>query len=168
LSHWNNMLVFRKSVEKDNKYTGILYGQPAGRDSPVWKFTLPADVPDVAIRTSDVVGPPTISRDFTYTVGKREIYVFGGGTLFALDPNSGKTNWRYVVSSDSTQKKKTIRLDYADVLEIGDDLILSSGSTLARFNKNTPSIIAVLRKDLHDNPLPISCEGFVYCFTERP
>jgi outer membrane protein assembly factor BamB len=167
LSHWSNVLVFRKGIKKDNKRIGILYGQPAGRNSPIWEFALPADVPDVSIRTFDVVGPPTISRDFTYTVGKQEIYVFGGGTLFALGPDTGKTLWRYNVSGDPALKKKSIQLDYADVLEMGDDLILSSGTTLARFNKKPRSAVAVIRNDLHDNPLPISCDGFVYCFTER-
>ena len=166
LANWSNMLVFRKSVEKDNKRTGILCGQLAGRNTPTWEFALPSDVPDVAVHTFDVIGPPIISRDFTYTVGQREIYVFGGGALFALDPNTGKTRWRHNISGDSALKKASLKMQYADVLETDDSLILSSDNILAKFSIKSPARISVIRNDLRDNPLPISCEGFIYCFTE--
>lgn len=106
LSHWNNILVFRKSVKKGNKRIGILYGQTAGQNLPMWEFSLPTDVPDMEVHTADVVGPPAISRDFVYDVGKQEIFVFGGGTLFALRPSTGKILWRHSISNDSVLKKE--------------------------------------------------------------
>ena len=38
-------------------------------------------------------------------------------------------------------------------------------AVLARFNKTSRAVAALLRKDLDDDPLPLLCEGFVYCFT---
>ncbi len=169
LVNWSNVLVYYKWDRKGTNYLGTLYGQKAGNNVPAWKFTLPADVPDEVVPPAfDAPGPPGVSREFSYAVGEQAIFACGGGALFALEPGTGKILWRYSFANDPVLKTSSFNLNRADILELNDDLVLISGETLARFNKTSRLISAVLRKDIYYNPAPIVCGGFIYCFTQQP
>ena len=166
LSHWNNILVFRRMTEKGNKSIDTLYAQPAGQGSTIWNFSLPSDIPDMRCTAVDVISDK-MYRGFTYVVGKNSIFTFGGGTLFALDPRTGKLKWRHSVANDPIVKKESISMESAEMVEGLGSIFLISGNTLVRFDVSSMSAVAVLRKDLYDGPLPVLVGGAVYCFTQR-
>jgi hypothetical protein len=170
LAHWENLLVFYKGKEENHKRTGRLFGQLAGRPSPNWEFSLPREIADVTIRSPapDVVGPPVISRGFTYAIGDNEIYTFGNGALIALDPRNGKPLWRYGIARDPVIVKNVVHFDFAQIIVAEDNLLLVSQGAMVKFNKVSQPKAMVVRKDFHDGPMPVVAEGLLYCFTEHP
>jgi outer membrane protein assembly factor BamB len=106
-------------------------------------------------------------RPLSYVVGKSYVFAFGGGTLFALDPRTGKLIWRHSVSNDSVIKKNAVSIEEAEMLEGAHGIYLISGNALARFDPTSMSTVAVLRKNLYEGPLLIVIDGALYCFTQR-
>jgi outer membrane protein assembly factor BamB len=167
LSHWDNTLLFQKSEKKEGKTVDALYAQPAGKDAPIWEFVLPSVVPDAINRgPADVAGSPTTVRQFSYYVGKKEIFVIGNGFLFALDPATGKILWQCDLTADPLLKKENIHLQGADMLESGNDLLLVS-DLLIRFSKTSRSASAVLRKDMYSQYGQFLAGGYLYCYTAK-
>jgi hypothetical protein len=167
LSHWQDILIFRKTKDENHKWTSHLYGQPAGSATPSWEFTLPKDIPDREAHASDVIGPPRICRDFSYTVGKQSILAFGNGTLLVLEPRSGKLLRRYSIPSEGGETKPK-RFEYAEIVETEANLFLASGNSLARVDESSKTKFSVVRSDLYDNPTPVSVGTVIYCFTQSP
>jgi hypothetical protein len=166
LSHWNDILVFSRMTEEGNKIIDRLYAQPAGKTSTIWRFSLPSDIPDRRLVGPDVISDKIV-RGLTYMVGKSHVFAFGGGTLFALDPQTGKVIWRHSVSNDPIIKKNAVTMDSAYMMEGGSSLFLTYENTLVRFDLVSTNTAAVLRKDVFDGPLPIFVDGAIYCFTQR-
>jgi len=163
LSHWQDILIFRKTREENHRWTSRLYGQLAGSASPSWEFTLPKDIPDREARSPDVVGPPTICRDFSYTVGKQFAFAFASGNLFVIDPRSGKLSWRYSLPQGNLKG-----FESAEVVETEANLVLATGTILARIDKSPKSKFSIFRNDLYDGPTPVSVGTLIYCFTQHP
>jgi outer membrane protein assembly factor BamB len=164
LSHWRDILVFCKTRDENGKWTSRLYAQPAGSPVPTWEFTLPKDIPDRESETFDAPGPPKIVRAFSYTVGSRSVFAFGNGAVFALEPRSGKVLWRHVVRDE---KVKGDSFSYGEVIETEANILLASGSVLARLDESSGGKLSVLRRDLYNGPTPVCVGTGVYCFTER-
>jgi len=167
LSHWRDILVFHKMRHEDRKRTSYLYGQPAGSPSPSWEFTLPNDIPDREGRASHVVGPRGILRDFSYTVGKQSVFVFGNGALFALEPRSGKVLWRHLVRDDRKEGKPH-SFDYGEIIEAEANILLASQNLLGRLDESSETKLSVLRRDLYEGLSPVSVGTVIFCFTTRP
>jgi outer membrane protein assembly factor BamB len=145
-----------------------LYAQPAGQNSTTWVFALPKDIPDRQWGAADVISDKTV-RGFSYTVGRQTVFTFGGGTLFALDPKTGKLLWRYAVKDDSEVERNALSsTDDAEIIEAESGLILVSKNTIIRFDQKPKPHARVLRTDLFDEPSPIVAGGSIYCFTQRP
>jgi outer membrane protein assembly factor BamB len=167
LSNWNDILVCGRQTKEGLKWVDTLYGQVAGTDSAIWEFRLPSDIPDRKMPPTDVLSDD-VSRMFTSLIGKTNIFVFGGGTLFAPDPQTGKLLWRHSVVDDADVKKNAVPLDNADMIQGDESLFLISEGALVRFDLGSKSATAVLRKDLCSSPLPIYIGGAIYCFTAKP
>lgn len=166
LSHWNNILVFSRVTEKGNKLIYTLYAQPAGKASAIWNFSLPPDIPDKNWGAADFLSDKMV-RGFSYAVGRKYVFAFGGGTLFALDPQTGKLKWRHSVSKDPVIKQNAVSIDSAEMIEGSAGLFLTSRNALIRFDLTSMSAVSVLRKDLYEGPSPIIVDGAIYCFTQR-
>jgi hypothetical protein len=130
-------------------------------------FALPKDIPDRRWGGSDFISDKII-RSLSYVIGKNEIFAFGGGTLFALEPRTGKLLWRHAISDDPVVRNNAVSIDSAEMIEGEGQLFLISGSTMVRFDRKSNSTVAVLRKNLCEGPLPIVVGGSLYCFTQRP
>lgn len=167
LSHWKDILIFRRNTEEGNRIIDRLHAQPAGQNSTSWVFALPEDLPDRKWGGADFISDKTY-RGFSHTVGKNAIFAFGGGTLFALDPRTGRLLWRHSVSGDPAVKNRDVFMDNAEIIEGEDRLILVSGNAMIGFDRRSESPMTVLRKDLYDGPSPVFVAGSVYCFTQRP
>jgi outer membrane protein assembly factor BamB len=109
-------------------------------------------------------------RTLTYTVGKNYVFAFGGGTLFALDPLTGRLLWRHAVSTDPVIRKNVIPMENAHLIEGSDGLFLIYGNLLqtilVRLDLTSKSV-TFLRSDLREQPLPVVVDGAIYCFTQR-
>jgi outer membrane protein assembly factor BamB len=168
LSHWNDILIYRRYTEEARRIIDRLYAQPAGQNSTIWVFALPKDLPDRPWGAADFISDKTV-RGFSYTVGKQTVFTFGSGTLFALDPKTGKLSWRYAVKDDPAVKKNALSsMDDAEIIEAESGLILFSEKTIVRFDQKPKPHATVLRNDLFDQPSPIVAGGSIYCFTQRP
>lgn len=167
LDHWQEMLIFRSTVgARSPLAVDMLHGQRAGRKAPDWKFTLPKDIPKRERETGGI-GPPAFARDFSYTVGNSDVFIFGNRVLFGLDPSTGKIRWRSALPAESPDRGEvTAPFEEGEVLELGDQLILFSENVLARFNKKTHAI-SILRKDLSDVSVQMVFDGSIYCFTDK-
>lgn len=166
LANWNNTLIYRRYTEEKNRVIDTLYAQSAGRDSTSWSFALPSDIPDQPMSAADFITDRT-HRGFTHAVGKDHIYTFGAGTLFILDPQTGKLLQRHTVSEDPVIKTDGLSIRSAEITESGGHLYLVTRKELIRFDLESNATAAVLRKDLHDGPLPLIYNGTAYCFTEH-
>ncbi len=167
LAHWNEILIYKRSTEEGKRIISTLCAQPAGKETVIWRFTLPEDIPDRPFQSFDFTSDRTI-RFFSYLVGKNYVFAFGGGTLFALDPKTGGLLWRHSVAGDPVVRSHTLSMDSADIVENDGSLLLVSASTMLRFDLNSKTVAAVLREDLHQyGPSPIVANGAIYCFTER-
>ncbi len=169
LAHWNDILLFCQSTEEGKKIIDTLYAQPAGKETTIWKFTLPEDIPDRPFGSYDFRDSDRSVRRFSYLVGKNHVFAFGGGTLFALDPKTGTLLWRHSIAADPAVKANArLWMDDADIIESDGSLLLVSAGTMLRFDLDSKAIAAELRTDLHhDGPSPIVACGAGYCFTER-
>jgi len=167
LSHWNEILIYLGGTEQSNTLTSTLYAQPVGSGATIWNFRLPSDIPSRHFSGPDFSSDKMI-RNFSYSIGKKYIFTFGDGTLFALDPQTGKVLWRHKVSDDSVIKNDHISIEDAVVLEGSAGVFLFSGSTMVQFDLNSKSTAAVVRKNLYDGLRPILVDGAIYCFTQHP
>jgi outer membrane protein assembly factor BamB len=167
LAHWNNILIYRRYTEGTKKIIDTLYAQPAGRDSTSWSFALPSDIPDRSMSGGDVITDRT-HRGFTHAVGKDHIYAFGAGNLFTLDPQTGQLLRRHTLSEDPVIKTNSVSIESAEMVESGGQLYFFTRNELVRFDLDSNSTAAVLRRNLYDGPLPLIYNGTAYCFTQRP
>ena len=167
LAHWNDILVFCQYTEEGKRNIDTLYAQPAGKETTTWKFTLPEDIPDEPFEDFDFRSDRTV-RSFSYLVGKEHVFAFGGETLFALDPQTGKLLWRRSVVIDPLKKAKARMRGHVDLIESDRSLLLVSRSDMLRFDLDSKMVAAELRTNLHyPSALTIVACGAVYCFTER-
>lgn len=168
LAHWNDILIFRKYADEGNRIIDTLYAQAAGKEAMIWKFNLPKDIPDRPFESFDSKSDRTVNG-FSYLAGKNRVFVYSGGTLFALDPKTGALLWRHSLLLDPVVKDNALSMDSAEIIESDEGLLLASENVLIRFDLNSKTTVAVLRKNLNRyGVLPIVVGDAVYCFTERP
>jgi outer membrane protein assembly factor BamB len=167
LSHWKNILIYSRGTEQDKTLINTLYAQPVGSGSTIWNFSLPSDIPSKPWASGDFFSDKMI-RSFSYSIGKKYIFTFGGGTLFALDPQTGKVMWRHRMSDDSVIRDDHISIENAEILEGSAEVFLFSKNALVQFDLNSRSTAAVVRKNVYEGLKPIIVDGAIYCFTQRP
>jgi outer membrane protein assembly factor BamB len=171
LANWRNILFYKQYSEdkQANVTSDTLFAMRIRATNTLWSFQLPDDLPPRPIRGSDFITDQK-SRRFSHFVGKTNIFVFADETLFALSPETGKLEYRHKVSEDKVMKEGQVKMQDAEILEGDENLFLFSSHELSkhelvRFNRQTRSVDAIVRRDMYSNPLPVAAKGALYCFT---
>jgi hypothetical protein len=169
LTHWNDVLIHSEQNHPDRRHQDDLrvthlFGQIAGTASPAWEFVLPKDIPSQPFFGMDVIDDRPRYRNFSYAVGRKDIYACGNGWLFALNPSDGRIHWRHCLTNDAVISQAS-QLDEPQIIEANEGLILVFGNEMMRFDIPSMKTVAVLRGDVYAfSPTPIYFDGAVYGF----
>jgi hypothetical protein len=163
---WSNIIIFQRTVRDGGTIlVSHLFGQLAGQSEPAWEFVLPEDVPTADMNGGDVLCEKCM-RSFSCALSRTNIFIYGSGTLFSIDPATGKTIWRHTVSADAVilQSKDPSLLINAEIIDAGDAILLDSWRWLIRFDKQSRKTTAILRSDLSFDPSPLYVQDSLFCF----
>lgn len=143
----------------------------AGAERPIWKFELPRDVPAVLDTSGIWPDEPRMRRSLDYAATKKNIFVYGNGYLFALDPNTGVATRKVEVSSALNLQNPSAIMNRAEVHVADDEHVFIVGSLLEQPNLlvsvtlgATPTV-KLVREDLLDARSAIAYGGSIYFFT---